>query len=258
MAEFDTLIKAGTIVDGTRVPRYRADLGIKDGKITKIGNLKSSSATTVLDAHGLIVAPGAIDLHTHYDAQLHWDPYCTIGSWHGVTSVTIGNCGFGFAPVHPQDAERAMLALARNEAIPLEPMKVSMPFDWETFPQWMDHLDRIPLGVNLSQLLPVSPVVAYAMGGYAEAKSRLPNDKELEQVVKMLHEAMDAGAVGWGAQRLFSEGLAAVQRDYDGTPMISDVLSDEFYLTLAKALNARGEGFIQFTQASGSFLEGLE
>ncbi len=249
MAEFDTIIKGGTVVDGTRVPRYKADVGIKDGKIAKIGRLQSSDAKQVLDASGLIVAPGAIDLHTHYDAPLHWDPYCTIGSWHGVTSVTIGNCGFGFSPVHPKDAERAMLSMSRNEAIPLGPMKVSMPFDWETFPQWMDHLDRIPLGVNLSQLVPVTPLVAYVMGGYEESKKRLPTEKEMGEILRMFHEAMDAGAVGWGAQRLFPEGMASVQRDYDGTPMISDVLSDEFYLTLAGALKERGEGFIQFTQA---------
>ena len=132
MAEFDTLIKGGTVIDGTRVPRYRADIGIKNGKIAKIGRLKASDAAQVIDANGLVVAPGFIDLHTHYDAQIHWDPYCTIGSWHGVTSVTIGNCGFGFAPLRPQDGERAMLALSRNESIPLEPMKVSMKVDWET------------------------------------------------------------------------------------------------------------------------------
>jgi len=252
MAEFDTLIKGGTIVDGTRVPRYRADLGIKNGKIAKIGRLGSSSATQVLDATGLIVAPGAIDLHTHYDAQIHWDPYCSIGSWHGVTSVTIGNCGFGFAPVHAKDAERAMLALSRNESIPLEPMKVSMPFDWETFPQWMDHVDRVPLGVNLSQLLPVTPLVAYVMGGYEEAKKRLPNEKEMGEIVRLFHEAMDAGAVGWGAQRLFPDSMVSVQRDYDGTPMVSDVLPDEFYLTMARALAERGEGCIQYTQVSAS------
>ncbi len=258
MAEFDAIIKGGTIVDGARVPRYRADLGIKNGKIAKIGRLNSSDARQVLDASGLIVAPGAIDLHTHYDAQIHWDPYCSIGSWHGVTSVTIGNCGFGFAPVHAKDAERAMLALSRNEAIPLEPMKVSMPFDWETFPQWMDHLDRVPLGINLSQLVPVTPIVAYAMGGFTEAKKRLPNETEMGEIVRLLHEAMDAGAVGWGAQRLFPDSIAAVQRDYDGTPMISDVLPDEFYLTLAKALSERGEGCIQFTQAGGNFQEGIQ
>ena len=195
MAEFDTLIMGGTIVDGTRVPRYRADLGLKNGKIAKIGRLRSSSATRVLDATGLIVAPGFIDLHTHYDAQLHWDPYCSIASWYGVTSVTIGNCGFGFAPVHAKDAERAMLALSRNEAIPLEPMKVSMAFDWETFPQYMDRLSRMPLGINLSHLFPVTPLVAYVMGGFDEAKKRFPNEQETEQIARLLSEGMEAGAV---------------------------------------------------------------
>ena len=98
MATFDTVIRGGTIVDGTRVPRYKADIGITDGKIAKIGRLGKSAGARVIDADGLIVAPGFIDLHTHYDAQVHWDPYCSIGGWHGVTSVTIGNCGFGFCP----------------------------------------------------------------------------------------------------------------------------------------------------------------
>jgi len=114
MAEFDTIMKDGMIVDGTRVPRYKADVGIKDGKIAKIGRLNTSDAGKILDASGQIVAPGYIDLHTHYDAQIHWDPYCTMGSWHGVTSVTIGNCGFGFAPVKAKDVERSMMALSRN------------------------------------------------------------------------------------------------------------------------------------------------
>src|SRR5262249_35222317 len=250
MPEFDVIIKNGTIVDGTRVPRYRADLGIKNGKIAAIGRLQSNATTKVLDASGLIVAPVAIDLHAHYDAPLPWDPYCSIGSWHGVTSVTIGNCVFGFAPVYAKDVDRAMLSMSRNEAIPLEPMKVSMPFDWETFPQWMDHLDRLPLGVNLSQLVPITPLVAYVMGGFAEAKKRLPNEKEMGEIVRLLHEAMEAGAVGWGAQRLMPDSYVSVQRDYDGTPMISDVLPDEFYLTMAKALSEKGEGCIQYTQAS--------
>jgi N-acyl-D-aspartate/D-glutamate deacylase len=132
MAEFDTLISGGIVVDGSRVPRYRADVGIRDGRIARIGDLRRASANRVLDADGLIVAPGAIDLHTHYDAQYHWDPYCTIDGWHGVTTVTLGNCGFGFAPVRKADAERAMLCLTRNEAIPLAPMQQTMSFDWET------------------------------------------------------------------------------------------------------------------------------
>ncbi len=252
MAQFDTIIKGGTVVDGTRVPRYKADIGIKNGKIAKIGRLNSSDATKVLDATGLIVAPGFIDLHTHYDAQLHWDPYCSIGGWHGVTSVTIGNCGFGFAPVYAKDFDRALLSLSRNEAIPLEPMKVTMAPEWETFPQWMAHLDRLPLGINLSQLVPVTPLVAYAMGGFTEAKKRLPNEKEVQTSIRLFHEAMQAGAIGWGAQRLFPESTASVQRDYDGTPMISDVLPDDFYLAMARALQDYDAGFIQITQSSAT------
>jgi N-acyl-D-amino-acid deacylase len=252
MPQFDTIIKNGTVVDGTRVPRYRADIGIKNGKIAQIGRLNSSDAKKVVDATGLIVAPGFIDLHTHYDAQLHWDPYCSIGSWHGVTSVTIGNCGFGFAPLRPQDADRAMLALSRTEAIPLEPMRVSMKVDWETFPQYMDRLARMPLGINVSHLFPIAPAVAYVMGGFDAAKKRFPNDKEMNTIIGHFKEAMAAGAAGWSAQRLVPEGRVSVQRDYDGTPMITDILPDEFYITMAKAMAETGDGCIQFTQSGAS------
>jgi N-acyl-D-amino-acid deacylase len=252
MAQFDTIIKGGTIVDGTRVPRYKADIGIKNGKIAKIGRLNSSDATKVVDASGLIVAPGFIDLHTHYDAQLHWDPYCTIGSWHGVTSVTIGNCGFGFAPLRPQDADRAMLALSRTEAIPLEPMRVSMKVDWETFPQYMERLSHMPLGINVSHLFPIAPAVAYVMGGFDDAKKRFPNEKEMATIIRLYKEAVDAGAAGWSAQRLVPEGRVSVQRDYDGTPMITDILPDSFYHTMAQAMADKGEGCIQFTQSGAS------
>jgi N-acyl-D-aspartate/D-glutamate deacylase len=252
MPQFDTIIKNGTIVDGTRVPRYRADIGIKNGKIAKIGRLNANDATKVVDANGLIVAPGFIDLHTHYDAQLHWDPYCTIGSWHGVTSVTIGNCGFGFAPLRPQDADRAMLALSRTEAIPLEPMRVSMKIDWETFPQYMDRLSSMPLGVNVSHLFPIAPAVAYVMGGFDDAKKRFPNEKEMATIIRLYHEAVGAGAAGWSAQRLVPEGRVSVQRDYDGTPMITDILPDSFYNAMAQAMADEGDGCIQFTQSGAS------
>jgi N-acyl-D-aspartate/D-glutamate deacylase len=252
MAEFDTIIKDGMIVDGTRVPRYKADIGIKDGKIAKIGRLKSSDAAKVLDASGQIVAPGYVDLHTHYDAQIHWDPYCTIASWHGVTSLTIGNCGFGFAPVKPKDVERAMLALSRNESIPLEPMRVSMNVDWETFPQYMDHLSKMPLGINIAHLLPIGPAVAYVMGGFDEAKKQFAGEREMFTLKRILHESMDAGAFGWSAQRLVPESRISVQRDFDGTPMITDILPDDFYIEMAKALADKNDGFIQFTQSGAT------
>lgn len=252
MAQFDTIIKDGMIVDGTRVPRYKADVGIKDGKIATIGRLNSSDGAKVLDASGQIVAPGYIDLHTHYDAQIHWDPYCTIASWHGVTSLTIGNCGFGFAPVKPRDVERAMMALSRNESIPLEPMRVSMKVDWETFPQYMDHITKMPLGINLGHLLPTGPAVAYVMGGFDEAKKQFPGEREMFQLKRILHEAMDAGAMGWSSQRLVPESRVSVQRDFDGTPMITDILPDDFYVEMAKYLGERNDGVIQFTQSGAS------
>ena len=252
MPQFDTVIKNGTIVDGTKVPRYQADLGIKDGKVAEIGKISTSDAKKEIDASGQIVAPGFIDLHTHYDAQLHWDPYCTIGSWHGVTTVTIGNCGFGFAPLRQQDADRAMLALSRTEAIPLEPMRVSMKVDWETFPQYMDRLSRMPLGVNVSHLFPLAPAVAYVMGGFDDAKKRFPNKEEMDTITGLYKEAVQAGAAGWSAQRLVPESRVSVQRDYDGTPMITDILPDEFYMDMAKAMSEVGQGCIQFTQSGAS------
>ena len=123
MASFDLIIQNGLIFDGNRSPRFRGDIGIADGIITAIGKLRASEARRVIDAHGLHVAPGFIDLHTHYDSQLFWDPYCSISGWHGVTSVVIGNCGFGFAPVEPDDRERAMLTMTRNEAVPVACME---------------------------------------------------------------------------------------------------------------------------------------
>src|SRR6059036_1512776 len=130
MATFDVVIKNGMVFDGARNPRYLADLGIKDGVIAEIGFIRESDGTRVLDAAGLHVAPGFIDLHTHYDGQIFWDPYCSISGWHGTTSLVIGNCGFGFAPVRPDERERAMLALTRNEAIPLASMQAGIPWDW--------------------------------------------------------------------------------------------------------------------------------
>ena len=145
------------VVDGTRLPRYQADVGIKDGKIAKIGNLKSSSRRKGDRRDRQDRRAGFVDLHTHYDAQLFWDPYCSISSWHGVTSVVIGNCGFGFAPVKPECRDRAMLTMTRTEAIPYVSMKAGMPWDWVTYPEFLDSIDRRPKGVNLLPFMPLAP-----------------------------------------------------------------------------------------------------
>jgi N-acyl-D-amino-acid deacylase len=249
-SRFDTVVKNGMIIDGTRTPRYRGDLGIKNGKITEIGKLNTADAATVLDASGLIVAPGFVDLHTHYDAQVFWDPYCSISGWHGVTSVVIGNCGFGFAPVRPESRERAMLTMTRLECIPYASMKAGMPWDWVSFPQFLDSLERHPKGVNLLPCIPLSPIITFAMGSPEEAKRRAPSPAEEAEIVRLFNEAMDAGGCGWSAQRFHPSGPVCLQRDYDGTPMVTDLMGDEIFRTLACELGRRNRGFIELSMAT--------
>ena len=241
MSDYDVIIKGGTIVDGTRAPRYVSNVGIKDGKIAKIGGLGERTADKVLDARGRIVAPGFVDLHTHYDAQIQWDPYCTVSGWHGVTSVAMGNCGFGFAPSREEDRDRAMMSMTRNEAIPYAAMKEGMIWDWITFPEFLDTLKRIPKGVNCLTYVPLTPLYAWVLG-WDEAKKRRPTEAEMNEMVRLVHEGMDAGACGWSAQVL---GATSVQRDYDGTPMITDLMTEHELLTFAKVLAERDEGFIE-------------
>ena len=193
MPDLDTLIKGGTVIDGLRNGRFMADIGIKDGVITQMsGDIPSSRASKVLDASGLIVAPGFIDLHTHYDSQVFWDPWCTISGWHGVTSVVIGNCGFGFAPCKPEDRDRAMLTMSRNEAVPLETMKEGMPWDWETYPQFLDSLDRTPKGINMLTYQPLAPLMSYVMG--ESAKGRAATEQERTEMFRLLEESMAVGS----------------------------------------------------------------
>jgi len=186
MAEFDLVIRGGTVVDGTGQPRIRADVGIKDGRIAMISGRINAGGAKELDASGCIVAPGAIDLHTHYDAQLNWDPYASLSGQFGVTSLTVGQCGFGFAPTRPEDRELNMRMMNRIEAIPLESMRQGMRWDWETFPEYMDSLDQQGLGVNVGCLVPFSPLRGYVLG-MIEARERTSvTEAELNQMKQIL------------------------------------------------------------------------
>ncbi len=253
MADFDLHIKGGTVVDGTRAPRRSADIWVKDGKIAQVGGKAPGFAKQTINADGLIVAPGFIDLHTHYDAQIRWDPYCTISGWHGVTSVVLGNCGFGFAPVRPDFRERSMLTMTRTEAIPYDAMKVGMTWDWETIPQYLDSLERSPKGVNCIQYMPTASLMTYVMGLEA-AKSRSATEVERKEMQRLLNEGMEAGLCGFSIQRL---GPDSTQADYDGSPMVTDTMSDTDILNLAEVLRARNDGFIQITQATGEIKSDL-
>ncbi len=253
MADIDLQIKGGTIVDGTRVPRYQGDVYIKDGKIAQIGGRSPGFAKKTIDAGGLIVAPGFVDLHTHYDAQIRWDPWCTISGYHGVTSVVLGNCGFGFAPVKPEGRDRSMLMMTRTEAIPYASMQQGMTWDWETIPQYLDSLQRAPKGINCIQYMPTASLMIYVMGLEA-AKTRPATEAERAEMRRLLNEGMDAGLCGFSIQRL---GKHSAQADFDGQPMVTDTMCDEDILNLARVLSARDEGFVEITQATGHIKEDL-
>jgi N-acyl-D-aspartate/D-glutamate deacylase len=241
MAEFDRVIRGGTVIDGLRTPRYRADVAIKDGLIARIGSVRADEAEEVLDADGQFVVPGFVDLHTHYDSQLFWDPYCTMSGWHGVTSVVIGNCGFGFAPCKPEYRERSMLTMERNEAVRAATMAEGMPWDWESYPEFLDSVDRAPKGVNVLSYVGLNALMSYVMG-HQNAKERGATPQEQAEMCRLLGEALDAGGCGFSAQML---GENSVQRDFDGTPMITDTMEVADLLALSRVLREKGRGFVQ-------------
>lgn len=241
MPSYDLVIKSGTIVDGTQFPRYVADIGISRGRIEKIGALGDYTTAREIDAEGRIVAPGVIDPHTHYDAPVHWDPYCTSSSWHGCTTVAVGNCGFGFSPCRPTDRERYMLMMENTEQVPYPAMKKALGWDWTTFPEWMEHMKRQPLGINFASYMPLSSMLIYVMG-IDDAKRRLATAAERQQLQDMLHEAMDCGAIGFS---LAHQGDSNGHVDIDGSPMPTDSMPIENAYMMADVLRERGEGCIQ-------------
>ena len=245
MAEYDLVIRGGTIVDGTGVPRYKADLAVKGGRVAKISGRIPAGGSREVDASGCIVAPGAIDLHTHYDAQLNWDPYASLSGWFGVTSLTIGQCGFGFAPTRPEDRDLNMRMMNRIEAIPLESMRQGMRWDWETFPQYMDSLDRQGLGVNVGALVPFSPLRGYVLGMIPARERTSVTEAELNQMKQALYEGMKAGAFGFSADQNMED------RPEDGSLLPSHVASNQEFLALAEVLGEFGVGHMGWTIGLG-------
>jgi N-acyl-D-amino-acid deacylase len=242
MPEFDLVIRGGTIVDGTGMPRYRGDVGIRDGRIAAMGRV-DGDARRVLDAAGRIVAPGVVDLHTHYDAQLNWDPYATMSGWNGVTTVMIGMCGFGFAPYRPEDRDRAMLLMSRVEAIPLTSMRLGMRWDWVSLREYLDSLQRAGLGINVGSMVPHSPLRTWVMGLEA-AKERAATPEEVSRMAELLRAGLRAGGFG------FSTDRNKADTDYDGSPLPSHTADDSELLALCGVLREFGIGSIEYTLAA--------
>src|SRR3974390_671738 len=231
---YDLLIKNGLIVDGSGMPAFRGDVGIKDGKIVEIGKL-SGAAQRQIDAEGRAVAPGFIDNHCHYDAQVTWDPLCTFSPQHGATTVIFGNCSLSLAPVRRGKEERMAEVLSYVEAIPLGGLP-TVDVNWETFPQYMDRLDK-SLGVNAGTLIGHTAVRFYAMG--EDCQKRAATDDEIKTMRDVVRDGMQAGAIGFSGSR--QKG----HFDPQGVPIPALWAAEKEGFALADVLRELGTGPVQ-------------
>ena len=210
----DLLIRNGTIVDGSGAARYRGDVGIKDGQIVEIGRIRAVAERT-LDADGLIVAPGFIDGHTHMDAQVAWDQIGSCSCWHGVTTVIMGNCGFALAPCKAAEREWFARCLTAVEDIPTEAMLAGIDWTWETFPEFLATVDRLPKAINYGAYIGHSALRMYVMG--RRALSETATEDDLARMAAAVKEAIRAGAMG------FSSSRATTHVTPDNTPVASRI-----------------------------------
>ena len=211
---FDLVVRGGTIVDGSGGARYRGDVGIKDGRIVEIGRIRSAAERT-LDADGLIVAPGFIDGHTHMDAQVAWDRIGSCSCWHGVTTVIMGNCGFALAPCPPAEREWFARCLTAVEDIPTEAMMAGIDWTWETFPEYLANVDRLPKAINYGAYIGHSALRMYVMG--KRALTERATEDDLARMAAAVQEAIRVGAMG------FSSSRATTHVTPDNTPVASRI-----------------------------------
>jgi N-acyl-D-aspartate/D-glutamate deacylase len=233
---YDLLIKNGTVVDGTGGPSRRADVAIAGGRIVEIGKV-TEGAKKVIDASDLVVAPGFIDPHTHYDAQICWDPYITSSSWHGVTSVIMGNCGVGIAPCREAVREIAAWDLVNVEGIPFEVLGKGIKWEWETFPQYLDAAQRRGSGINLGFMAPLTPFRHFVMG--EESMERAATRDETAQIKALIKEAVAVGAFG------FTTTAIAQHIGYKGRPLACRNANRDEFKAYANALKELGKGAME-------------
>jgi N-acyl-D-amino-acid deacylase len=196
---YDLLVKNGRIVDGSGMPAFMGDVAVRHGTIVEVGKL-SGPATRTIDAAGLVVAPGFIDNHCHYDAQILWDPLCSFSCYHGATTVIFGNCSLGLAPVKSEDRQRVAGMLSYVEAIPMDVLQVGVPWRWTSFPEYMQAVEQ-RLGVNAGMLIPHSAVRYYAMGEASQEDQRPATADQVATMQRLVREGLEAGALGLSITR---------------------------------------------------------
>lgn len=235
----DIVIRNGTVVDGSGAPKFVGDIAIDGDRIAAVG-VVSGKGDKEIDATGMIVAPGFVDIHTHYDGQATWDAEMAPSSWHGVTTVVMGNCGVGFAPARPDSHEWLIGLMEGVEDIPGAALAEGLTWDWETFPEYLDALDRKGRTVDVGCLVPHGPVRAYVMGDRCVVED-VPTDDEMEEMARIVGEGMRAGALG------FSTSRTQIHRSIDGELVPGSNASKAELMAIGRAMGKSGQGVIEIT-----------
>ncbi|MEE9609012.1 MAG: amidohydrolase family protein [Myxococcota bacterium] len=245
--DYDLAIRGGTIVDGSGQPGFRGDLAIRDGVIAALGDAPGRAAET-LDASGRVVAPGFVDIHTHYDAQVLWDRMLTISPWHGVTTVVMGNCGFGVAPTRPSHRGLILRTLEKVEGMSLSVLEAGLGEQWpfETFPEYLDAVEARGTAIHVAALVGHTPVRLYVMG--EEATERAATAAEIAQMRAIVAEALASGAVG------FATSKSPTHMGWEGRPVPSRASELDEVRALAGTLGDAQRGLMQATVGPGLFM----
>jgi N-acyl-D-aspartate/D-glutamate deacylase len=233
---YDLIIKNGKVIDGSGLPGFHGDVAVSGGRIVETGKV-NGEARQVLNADGLVVAPGIIDNHTHYDAQVTWDPLCTYSCYHGITTVVIGNCSLAMAPAHKDDRDVLAGVLSHVEAIPLEAIQAGVKWSWETIPEYLNALDQ-RLGINVGSLIGHSAVRRYVMG--EASQERHATDDEIAAMKAIVREGLEAGSVGVSFERNLRHF------DWNGRLAPTNLASDVEIFAVAGVPDEVGRGVIQF------------
>ena len=239
----DLVIRGGTVVDGSGKDRFTADVGVSDGRIVEVGRI-STVADRAIDADGLIVSPGFIDGHTHMDAQVAWDPLGTCSCWHGVTSVIMGNCGFALAPCKPEDRDWYARCLSAVEDIPTVAMAAGIDWTWETFPEYLATVERLPKAINYGMYIGHSALRMYVMG--KRALSEKATEDDMARMASAVQEALRAGAMG------FSSSRASTHVTPDDKPVASRIAEWEEIDRIVAAMAELDAGIFQVGPDIGS------
>jgi N-acyl-D-aspartate/D-glutamate deacylase len=237
---YDLIVKNGMIVDGSGFSRYRGDVGIKDGAIVEIGKIRASAEHTI-DAEGRFVAPGVIDLHTHYDAQPFWDRLCTSSVWHGVTTVLTGNCGLTLAPLRPEHRDPMLATFCCVEDLPFRSLSGVLPWSWQTFGEFLDAID-IGLGVNMMPLVGHNPLRLSAMD--KAAWDRAATEDETRVMQDLLRAAMEDGAWGWSTTN------SPTHAGTKGEPVPTRLAADAERVALGRTMAEFNRGIIEILPPS--------